>query len=127
MSYRNAIDLLTVASRAASARGISLEEIAELIERDYRTAQRPVRALRDRFPELDGFRDEESGRMRWHLPYKVIAALLVPTAEELAALSLAEEMLTNGAGADQVQALRSLHAEILVLIPTDRSRRIEAD
>jgi len=127
MSYRNAIDLLTVASRAASMRGISLEEIAELIERDYRTAQRLVRALRERFPELDGFRDEESGRMRWRLPYKAIAPLLVPTAEELAAMSLAEEMLTNGAGADQVQALRSLHAKILALIPTDRSRRIEAD
>jgi predicted DNA-binding transcriptional regulator YafY len=127
MSYRNAIDLLTIASRAASARGISLDEIADVLERDYRTAQRVVAALRERFPELDSYRDEDSGKMRWRLPYKAIAPLLAPTAEELAALTLAEEMLTNGAGTDQVQALRSLHGKILALIPSERSRRIEAD
>lgn len=127
MSYRNAIDLLTIASRAASARGITLEEIAEILERDYRTAQRVVAALRERFPELDSFRDEESGKMRWYLPRSAIAPLLTPTPEELAALTLAEEMLKKGAGIDQVQALRSLHAKILALIPNDRSRRIEAD
>ncbi|NLS25315.1 hypothetical protein S2M10_02790 [Sphingomonas sp. S2M10] len=127
MSYRNAIELLTVASRAASVRGISLDEIAELLERDYRTAQRVVRALRELFSELTSYRDEESGKTRWRLPHKAIAPLLVPTAEELAAMTLAEDMLTKGAGGDQVQALRSLHAKILALIPSDRSRRIEAD
>ncbi|PBN43107.1 WYL domain-containing protein [Sphingobium sp. D43FB] len=127
MSYRNAIDLLTIAAHAASARGISLDEISEILERDYRTSQRVIAALRERFPELDHFRDEESGKTRWRLPNKAIAPLLVPTAEELAALTLAEEMLTNGAGADQVQALRSLHAKILALIPSERSRKIEAD
>ncbi len=127
MAYRNAIDLLTIAARAASVRGISLDEIQDLLERDYRTAQRVVAALRQLFPELSSFRDEESGKMRWKLPHKAIAPLLVPTPEELAAVTLAEEMLAHGAGADQVQALRSLHAKILALIPDERSRRIEAD
>lgn len=127
MSYRNAIDLLTIAARAASARGVSLAEIQETLERDYRTAQRVVAALRERFPELESFRDEESGKVRWKLPRTAIAPLLVPTADEMASLALAEEMLKKGAGVDQVQALRSLHAKILALIPDDRSRRIEAD
>lgn len=127
MSYRNAIDLLTIAARAASARGVSLQEIEEVLERDYRTAQRVIAALKECFPELDHFRDEETGRTRWKLPRSAIAPLLAPTADELAALSLAEEVLANGAGTDQVQALRSLHAKILALIPNERSRRIEAD
>lgn len=127
MSYRNAIDLLTIAALAASARGVGLEDIERVLERDYRTAQRVIRALRERFPELEDFRDEESGRTRWKLPRTGIAPLLTPTADELAAMSLAEEMLANGAGADQVKALRSLHAKILALIPDERSRRIEAD
>ncbi len=127
MSYRNAIDLLTIAAMAASARGVGLEEIGRVLERHYRTAQRVVDALRERFPELEEFKDEESGRTRWRLPRTAIAPLLTPTAEELAALSVAEEMLANGAGADQVKALRLLHAKILALIPDERSRRIEAD
>ena len=127
MSYRNAIDLFTVAALAASARGVSLEDVQRVLERDYRTAQRVVKALRERFPELDDFRDEETGKTRWKLPRTAIAPLLTPTADELAALSLAEEMLANGAGADQVKALRLLHAKILALIPDERSRRIEAD
>lgn len=127
MSYRNAIDLLTIAARAASARGVSLDEICEILERDYRTAQRVVRALREMFTELEETQDEESRKTRWKLPRGAIAPLLTPTADELASLTLAEEMLSKGAGVDQVQALRSLHAKILALIPSDRSRRIEAD
>ncbi len=127
MSYRNAIDLLTIAAMAASARGVGLDDIGRVLERHYRTAQRVVDALRERFPELEEFRDEESNRTRWRLPRTAIAPLLMPTADELAALSLAEEMLANGAGADQVKALRLLHAKILALIPDERSRRIEAD
>lgn len=52
MSYRNAIDLLTIAALVASARGVGLEDIERVLERDYRTAQRVIRALRERFPEL---------------------------------------------------------------------------
>ncbi|GAA0308859.1 YafY family protein [Sphingomonas oligophenolica] len=127
ISYRNAIDLLTIAARAASMRGVSLAEIEEILERDYRTAQRVITALGERFPELEKVKDEETGKARWKLPYKAVAPLLTPTAEELAALTLAEEILGKGAGIDQVEALRCLHAKILALIPGDRSRRIEAD
>lgn len=127
MSYRNAIDLLTIASLAASARGVGLDDIERVLERDYRTAQRVIQALGSLFPELDHFYEEDTGKKRWKLPRSAIAPLLTPTADELAALSLAEEMLANGAGADQVKSLRSLHGKILALIPDERSRRIEAD
>lgn len=127
MTYRNAIDLLAVAARAASLRGVSLREIQEIIERDYRTAQRAVKALGELFPELERLKDEETGGARWRLPRTAVAALLTPTADELAALALAEEALSVGAGADHATALRSLHQKILALIPDERSRRIEAD
>ena len=127
ISYRNAIDLLTIAARAASLRGVTLAEIEEILERDYRTAQRVIAALGQCFSDLEKLKDEETGKARWKLPYKSVAPLLAPTAEELAALSLAEEMLEKGAGADQVQALRCLHAKVLALIPDERSRRLEAD
>ncbi|MBA4751840.1 MAG: WYL domain-containing protein [Sphingopyxis sp.] len=127
MSYRNAVDVLTIAARAASLRGVSLAEIEEILERDYRTAQRIISALALLFPELEKLKDEDSGKARWKLPHKAIAPLLTPTADELAALALAEEMMDKGAGTDQCEALRCLHAKILALIPDDRSRRIEAD
>lgn len=127
MSYRNAIDLLTIAARAASARGVSLQEIEEVLEKDYRTAQRVVSALRDLFPELEETRDDDSNRLRWRLPRSAVGPLLVPTADELAALTLAEELLAKNAGVDRAKALRSLHGKILALIPDERSRRIEAD
>ncbi|WP_062346977.1 hypothetical protein [Novosphingobium sp. CCH12-A3] len=88
ISYRNAIDLLTVAARAASMRGVSLAEIEEILERDYRTAQRVIRALGQCFPELEKVKDDESDKARWKLPYKSVAPLLAPTPEEMAALSL---------------------------------------
>lgn len=127
LSYRNAIDLLTIAARAASMRGVSLKEIEETLGRDYRTAQRVVAALAQLYPELERLRDEETGGARWRLPRTALAPLLTPTADELAALSLAEEALSLSGGVDHVQALRSLHGKILALIPKERSRRIEAD
>jgi predicted DNA-binding transcriptional regulator YafY len=108
-------------------RGVSLAEIEEVLERDYRTAQRVIRALGQCFPELEKVKDEESDKARWKLPYKPVAPLLTPTAEEMAALSLALDMLGKGAGKDQVEALRCLHAKILALIPDDRSHRLAAD
>jgi len=64
MSYRNAIDLLTIAARAASARGVSLAEIEEILERNYRTAQRVIDALGQLYPELEKLKDEETGCAR---------------------------------------------------------------
>lgn len=127
MSYRNAIDLLTIAARAASARGVSLSEIEDTLERNYRTAQRVIDALGQLYPELERLRDEETGGARWRLPRTALAPLLTPTADELAALALAEESLAVNGGVDHVQYLRSLHAKILALIPDERGRRIEAD
>ncbi len=127
MSYRNAIDLLTIAARAASARGVSLAEIEEILERNYRTAQRVIDALGQLYPELEKLKDEETGCARWRLPRTALAPLLTPTADELAALALAEESLAVNGGVDHVQSLRSLHAKILALIPDERGRRIEAD
>lgn len=127
MTYRNAIDLLTVAARAASIRGVSLDEIMDVLDCGYRTAQRVIAAVGERFPELDKLKDDGSGKARWHLPYKALAPLLVPAAEEMAALASAIELLDKSGGVDQVKALRCLHGKILALIPSDRSRRIEAD
>ncbi|MFV3073152.1 helix-turn-helix transcriptional regulator [Niveispirillum fermenti] len=128
MSYRNAVELLRVAAKATSMRGVSLKEIEAMLERNYRTAQRLIQALGDLFPELEKRNDDDDpGCSRWYLPRSGIAPLLNPTAEELAALSLAEASLAKSAGIDHAKALRGLHAKILALIPTDRSRRIEAD
>ncbi len=127
MSYRNAIDLLTIAARAASARGVSLSEIEETLERNYRTAQRVIDALGQLYPELEKLKDENTGCARWRLPRTALAPLLTPTSDELAALALAEESLAVNGGVDHVQYLRSLHSKILALIPDERGRRIEAD
>lgn len=127
MSYRNAVDLLTVAARAASMRGVSLADIQEMLGRGYRTAERIIRALGQLYPELERLKDEETGGARWRLPRTAVAPLLTPTSDELAALSLAQEALALNGGVDHAQALRLLHGKILALIPRDRSSRIETD
>lgn len=108
-------------------RGVSLTEIQQILGKDYRTAQRVVSALGQLYPELEKLKDDETGGARWRLPRTALAPLLTPTADELAALSLAEEALSVNGGVDHVRALRSLHGKILALIPKERSSRIEAD
>ena len=39
-------------------RGVSLAEIEDILERDYRTAQRLIRALGQCFPELEKVKDD---------------------------------------------------------------------
>ncbi len=126
MAYKNARELVRVAFMAASYQGVSLGMIEEEFGCSRRTAQRKIEALVAIFPETDRRLDYER-RPWWRLPSKGVAQLLAPTAEELAALSIAADELERSDAASEVRGLRSLHHKIRALIPPDQGRRLDAD
>jgi predicted DNA-binding transcriptional regulator YafY len=126
MAYENARELVRIAFMAASYQGVSLAMIEEEFGCSRRTAQRKIEALVATFPETDRQLDYER-RPWWRLPSKGLAQLLAPTAEELAALSIAADELERSDAASEVRALRSLHHKIRALIPTEQGRRLDAD
>ena len=126
MAYAKARELVQVAFLAASARGVSLREIEASLGRGRRTAQRVTGALEAAFPETQRIVDEE-GFARWRLPRSGISQLLAPSAEELAALSVAIEELDRASGDSEARELRRLLAKVKALIPADRGRGLDAD
>jgi len=92
MAYGNARDLVRLSFMAASYQGVSLPIIEEEFSCSRRTAQRKIAALLDTFPELERRLDDEQ-RPWWRLPARGIAQILAPTAEELAAVSIAADEL----------------------------------
>ncbi|WP_372399835.1 WYL domain-containing protein [Azospirillum sp. HJ39] len=126
MSYRKASDLVEIASLAASSRGVSLLDIQNRLGRHRRTAQRLIVKLEEKFPELEKIEDDD-GRARWKLPRRSVIQLLEPTADELAALTLAVEQLRRDGATREAQAIRSLQAKILARIPDELGRRLEPD
>ena len=126
MAYESARDLVRIAFMAASYQGVSLQMIEDEFGCSRRTAQRKISALTATFPELDRHLDDEQ-RPWWRLPQKGVAQLLAPTAEELAALSIAADELERSDAASEVRALRSLHHKVRALIPPEQGRRLDAD
>jgi predicted DNA-binding transcriptional regulator YafY len=126
MAYENARELVRIAFMAASYQGVCLPMIQEEFGCSKRTAQRKIEALVATFPEAERQLDYEQ-RPWWRLPSKEVALLLAPTAEELAALSIAADELERSDAASEVRDLRSLHHKIRAMIPKDQGRRLDAD
>src|SRR6185312_5614642 len=101
MRHDKAARLLSLARLLAStAEGLTLDEIAERLGVGRRTAERMRDAVREMFPQLEEVDDPPTRRFR--IPAGLDGLFQAPTAEELAALKSASEMLA-AAGA-QVRA-----------------------
>ncbi len=126
MSFAKAQELLRLAMMATRRSGVSLEEIVEEFGCVHRSAQRMTTALEAAFPQTHA-EDGEDRKRRWHIPARVLAPLLTPSAEELAALTTAINELEAAGMASEAAGVRQLEQKVRALIPNQSGTRLAVD
>jgi predicted DNA-binding transcriptional regulator YafY len=112
-------------SLAASAEGLTLEEMAREADVGRRTAERMRDALWSLFPQMEEVADPPTKRFR--IPHGLDGLFQSPTAEELVELSkAADQLLTSGAPA-RAEALRTLEKKIRSAMRSGALRRLGPD
>jgi predicted DNA-binding transcriptional regulator YafY len=126
MRHEKGARLLELARMLAStAEGLTLDEMAERLCVARRTAERMRDAVWEVFPQLEVVDDPPSRRFR--IPSGLDGLFQAPTAEELAALTAAAEMMDRqGAGA-RAAALRTLEQKVLSATRAAARRRLAPD
>jgi predicted DNA-binding transcriptional regulator YafY len=126
MRHEKAGRLLELARLLAStAEGLTLDEMAERLEVGRRTAERMRDAVREVFPQLEEVDDPPTRRFR--IPAGLDGLFQAPTAEELAAVNAAAEMLSAQGAQARAGALRSLEQKVLSATRAAARRRLAPD
>lgn len=126
MRLEKATALLRLARRlAASAEGLSLEDMASEFGVDRRTAERMRDAIRDIFPQMQELRSGKAKRFR--IPGGLDPFFEAPTVEELADLILAARAAADQGQPDRAGNLMSLSAKIESRIRPAQRRRYAPD
>jgi predicted DNA-binding transcriptional regulator YafY len=110
---------------ASSAEGLTLDEMAERLGVGRRTAERMRDAVREVFPQLEEVDDPPTRRFR--IPAGLDGLFQAPTAEELAALRAAAEMLAREGAPARAGALQSLERKVLSATRAAARRRLAPD
>lgn len=126
MSFAKGQELLKLAMMATSRSGVSLEQIVEEWGCSHRTAQRMTDALQAAFPQTE-IEDGDDRKRRWRIHAKVIAPLLTPSAEELAALTTAISELETSQMTTEAATLRQLQSKVRALLPPGTGTRLAVD
>ncbi len=126
MRHEKAVVLLQLAHRlAASAEGMTLDEMAASVGVTRRTAERLRDAIRALFPQLEELAD---GRMvRFRIQGGLHGFMHAPTPDELAELEAAIRGLERSGGASRAALLRALSDKIRSAIRDSLRRRLEPD
>jgi predicted DNA-binding transcriptional regulator YafY len=118
--------LLTLARLlASSAEGLTLDEMAQALEVGRRTAERMRDAVREVFPDLEDLDDPPTRRFR--IPGGLDGVFQAPTADELAALRGAADVLEAAGAGVRAASLRVLERKILGQARASARRRIAPD
>lgn len=126
MRHEKAGRLLELARLLAStAEGLTLDEMAERLQVGRRTAERMRDAVREVFPQLEEVEDPPTRRFR--IPAGLDGLFQAPTAEELAAVNAAAEMLSAQGAQARAGALRSLEQKVLSATRAAARRRLAPD
>nr|WP_240902924.1 WYL domain-containing protein [Caulobacter sp. SLTY] len=121
-----AVLIIQLARRmASSADGVSLEEIAQEFSVDRRTAERMRDAVRELFPQVEEVR--EGRGKRFVLRGGLDAFMDVPTAEELADLTLSAQTAEQDGQASRAKNLTTLAGRIQGRLKSDLRRRLAPD
>jgi predicted DNA-binding transcriptional regulator YafY len=99
--------------------------MAERLGVGRRTAERMRDAVREVFPQLEEVEDPPTRRFR--IPAGLDGLFQAPTAEELAALKAAAEMLAAAGAIGRAAALRSLEQKVLSATRAQARRRLAPD
>jgi predicted DNA-binding transcriptional regulator YafY len=111
MRHDKAGALLGLARRlAASAEGLTLDEMGEACAVGRRTAERMRDALADLFPQMEEMADGSS--KRWRIPAGLAGFFNAPTTEELTELSKAAAALWVAGAAPRARTLEGLQHKI---------------
>lgn len=126
MRHEKASNLLRLARLlAASAEGLTLDEISERLGVGRRTAERMRDAVRDVFPQMEEVDDPPTRRFR--IPSGLDGLFQSPTSEELVALRTAADSL-EALGADaRAAALKTLEQKVLSATRAAARRRLAPD
>jgi len=126
MRHDKALTLLELGRRlAGSAEGLTLDEMAQAVGVDRRTAERMRDRLQDLFPQMEAVPDPPTKRFR--IPAGLDGFMQSPTLEELTALSAAHLELRAEGATTRAAALRSLEAKILAALRAPARRRLAPD
>jgi len=126
MRHEKAGRLLDLARMlAATAEGLTLDEMAERLGVGRRTAERMRDAVRDVFPQLEEVDDPPTRRFR--IPAGLDGLFQAPTAEELAALASAAETFAGQGATARAAALRSLEQKVLSATRAAARRKLAPD
>ena len=123
MRHEKARRLLELARLLAStAEGLTLDEMAERLGVGRRTVERMRDAVREVFPQLD-----DPPTRRFRIPSGLDGLFQAPTAEELAALKSAAEMLAGQGAHARAGALKTLEQKVLAAMRAAARRRLAPD
>ena len=126
MRHEKAGQLLELARMlAATAEGLTLDEMAERLGVGRRTAERMRDAIRDVSPQLEEVEDPPSKRFR--IPAGLDGLFQAPDAGELAALSAAAELFAQQGATARAAALKSLERKVLSATRAAARRRLAPD
>jgi predicted DNA-binding transcriptional regulator YafY len=126
MRHEKGARLLALARLLAStAEGLTLDEMARAVGVGRRTAERLRDAVREVFPDMEEMSDPPTRRFR--IPNGLDGVFQSPSAEELAALRGAAEVLAAAGAQVRAQALRVLEHKILASVRAPARRRIAPD
>ncbi|WP_424140425.1 helix-turn-helix transcriptional regulator [Roseomonas chloroacetimidivorans] len=126
MRHEKAALVLVIARElAASAEGLTLDEIAGLARVNRRTAERLRDALRNLFPAMEEVTD--GPRKRFRIPGGLDGFMQAPTADELAELRAAATALSGQGGDARAALLRSLAAKVEAAVRAPLRRRLAPD
>ncbi|QDM40646.1 WYL domain-containing protein [Altererythrobacter sp. TH136] len=126
MRHYNTVKVLELAKAlAGSGEGYTLDEMAEMLRANRRTAERMRDALRVIFPQME---EITSGRQkRFRISGGLDSFMQSPTAEELAELDAAAAALEASGGEARASLLRSVAGKIKSAQRPAVRRRVEPD
>ena len=127
MSFAKAEQLLDLATMLRARRsGITLNDVENRFGCSRRTAQRMMRQLEARFPDVDAGTDDD-GYKRWRMPTGALKDFLSLHADEIAALDFAIAHLAREGHPREARLIEELKAKILALVPGPTAARIAPD
>ena len=126
MRHEKAARLLELARMmAASAEGLTLDEMAERLGVGRRTVERMRDAVREAFPQMEEVDDPPTRRFR--IPAGLDGIFQAPSADEFAALRAGAEQFKAAGARARANALLSLEQKVLSAIRAGARRKLAPD
>ena len=126
MRHEKAAAVLRLArALAGSAEGLTLDEMAQRLGVDRRTAERMRDAVGELFPQMEAVPDPPTKRFR--IPAGLDGFLQAPTVEELAALAAAAAEAGKAGARHRAGALHGLEAKVLAALRAPTRRKLAPD